>query len=179
MDLKKIVIKYIINSYSKIKINSNDIVKNDIFLALQGDRFHGNEYITEAIKSGAKYCITDKEIILPKNKNNILLVDDCLFFLKELSIIKRELYEGKVIGLTGSAGKTTLKENLSFYLKKIFKVSASIKSYNNNLGVMISILNMDLKSKFSIFEMGTNDFGEIRSLTDLVKPSQIIITNIL
>ena len=82
----------------------------------------------------------------------------------------------KVIGITGSAGKTSLKENLKFFLEKKFIVSASIKSYNNNLGVMISILNMNIKSDFAIFEIGTNNFFEIRDLTKLVKPSQIFIS---
>ena len=85
----------------------------------------------------------------------------------------------QLFGITGSAGKTSLKEYLSFYLKKRYKVSASIKSYNNNLGVMISILNMNINSNFAIFEIGTNNFNEVRDLTKLVKPSQIFITNIL
>ena len=102
-----------------------------------------------------------------------------MFFLEELSIKKRSRYCGKVIGITGSAGKTSLKENLKFFLEKKFIVSASIQSYNNKLGVMISILNMNINSQFAIFEIGTNNFFEIRNLTKLVQPSQIFITNIL
>ncbi len=89
------------------------------------------------------------------------------------------MFKGVVIGITGSAGKTTLKENLKFYLQKKYKISSSIKSYNNNLGVLLSISNMDLKSKFALFEIGTNNFGEIKLLSQLVQPSQLFITNIL
>ena len=178
MILKDKITNYILNNSNKIKINSKDIKKNDIFLALKGKKYHGNKFIGDAFKFGAKYCITDKKYLLYKNKN-ILFVENIYSILKNISVQKRSLFKGEVIGITGSAGKTSLKEYLSFFLKKKYKVSASIKSYNNKLGVMISILNTDINSNFAIFELGTNNFNEIRDLTKLVKPSQIFITNIL
>ncbi len=171
--------KYIINSSNKIKINSKEVKENDIFLALKGSKYHGNKYINNALKAGAKYCITDKDFKSLKSSKKILLVKNIQNFLIDLSEKKRSSYNGQVIGITGSAGKTSLKEYLKFFLRKKFKVSASIKSYNNKLGVLISILNMDLKSDYAIFEIGTNKFHEIRELTKLVKPNQIFITNIL
>ena len=179
MGLKEKIKKYLISSPNKIKINSKYIKKNDVFIALKGSHNHGNKFINEAIKAGAKYCLTDTESNNIKYSEKILLVDDIFHFLKELSIKKRSLYDGKVIGITGSAGKTTLKENLKFFLEKKFEVSASIKSYNNQLGVMLSIVNMNINSQYAIFEIGTNNFFEIRELTKLVRPSQIFITNIL
>ena len=165
MIFKDKITKYILNNSNKIKINSKDIKKNDIFLALKGKKYHGNKFIGDAFKSGAKYCITDKKNKEFKKKENILFVDDVYSYLKNISIQKRSLFNGEVIGITGSAGKTSLKEYLSFFLKKKYIVSASIKSYNNNLGVMISILNMNINSNFAIFEIGTNNFNEIRDLT--------------
>ncbi len=179
MKLNEKIYKYIFNSSNKIKINSKDIKKNDIFLALKGKKYHGNRFISDAFESGAKYCITDKKYTDYKKKENILFVENIYSYLKNISIQKRSLFNGEVIGITGSAGKTTLKEYFSFFLKKKYIVSASIKSYNNNLGVMISILNMNINSNFAIFEIGTNNFNEIRDLTKLVQPSQIFITNIL
>ena len=179
MDLKDKISKYIISNSDKIKINSKDIKKNDIFIALKGKKYHGNKFINDALEAGAKYCITDKKYRQSNRNENILNLDNIFSFLKTLSIQKRSLFYGEVIGITGSAGKTSLKEYLSFFLKQKFKVSASIKSYNNKLGVMISILNMDINANFAIFEIGTNNFFEIRDLTNLVKPSQIFITNIL
>ena len=171
--------KYIINYSNKLNINSKDIKQNDVFLALEGTNNHGNKYILNAIRAGAKYCITDKKFPKTYPSEKILLVENVQKFLLDLSKIKRSLFKGKVIGITGSAGKTSLKEYLKYYLSKKFKVSASVKSYNNNLGVMVSILNLNLKSDYAIFEIGTNNFFEIRELTKLVKPSQIFITNIL
>ena len=179
MNLIEKIEKYIISSKNKLKINSKDIKKNDIFIALKGSNNHGNKFINKAFTAGAKYCVTDKTFNQINNNKKILLVKDIFTFLKELSIKKRLFYDGKVIAITGSAGKTSLKENLKFFLQKQFTVSASIKSYNNNLGVMISILNMDNSSKFAIYEIGTNNFFEIRELTKMVQPSQIFITNIL
>ena len=179
MKINKKIQKYLINSSGKIKINTKDLKKNDVFIALQGSKIHGNKFIYEAFSAGAKYIITDKKFSNKSFSDNILLVENTLIFLEELSIKKRSLYRGQVIGITGSAGKTSLKENLKFFLKKKFIVSASIKSYNNKLGVIISILNMNINSYFAIFEIGTNNFFEIRDLTKLVRPSQIFISNIL
>ena len=179
MNLNDKISKYIINNSNRIKINSKDIKKNDIFIALKGTKYHGNKFINDAFIAGAKYCITDKKYNYKYKKENILYIDSVLSFLKISSIKKRSLYSGEVVGITGSAGKTSLKEYLKYFLEKKYKVSASIKSYNNELGVMISILNMNIKSDFAIFEIGTNNFFEIRDLTKLVKPSQIFITNIL
>ncbi len=178
MLIKKEIIYYILHNSQKIKINSNEVKKNDVFLALKGTKYHGNKFIDSSFNNGAKYCITEKIPKSKKNINKILIVNNIDNFLKKISITKRKLFKGKVIGITGSAGKTTLKETLYFFLKKKFKTSVSIKSYNNILGVMISILNMDSSSKFAIFELGTNNFGEIRNLVKLVKPSQVFITNI-
>ena len=166
------------NNFDKIKIHSNQINKGDVFLALAGKKNHGNDFIEDAIKKGARYIITDKKIDINTHNENIVVVQNSLHFLKKISVEKRKLYNGKVIGITGSIGKTSIKENLKFFLNSYFIISASIKSYNNYLGVIISLINLNLKSDFAIFEIGTNDFYEIRKLTSLVKPSQVIISNI-
>tara|TARA_Y100001970_G_scaffold293494_1_gene440694 strand:+ start:2575 stop:3942 length:1368 start_codon:yes stop_codon:yes gene_type:complete len=170
--------KYLTYNSNKIRINSKDVKKNDVFVALSGSKAHGNNYITEAINNGAKYIITDKVFEKKLGNINIIVVKNTLIFLENIAKQKRELYKGVVIGITGSVGKTSVKENLKFFLKNYFNVSASIKSYNNYLGVIISLLNMDLESNFAIFEIGTNNFLEIQKLTSIVMPSQVVITNI-
>ena len=178
MITEKIIQNYIIRSSNKIKINSNEVKKGDIFIALQGNNKHGNEYIESSIKNGAKFCLTDKKIKKNLVNENILFIKNIFSFLKALSLKKRSLFKGKVLGITGSAGKTSLKESLSFFLEKKYKTSKTFKSYNNDLGVLISLLNLNIKSEFAIFELGTNNHGEIKSLVQLVKPSQVFITNI-
>ncbi|PPR44295.1 MAG: UDP-N-acetylmuramoyl-L-alanyl-D-glutamate--2,6-diaminopimelate ligase [Alphaproteobacteria bacterium MarineAlpha5_Bin8] len=177
--LENIIINYLLNQSGKLKINSKNIKRGDIFVALQGTKTHGNLYINQAIKNGAIYIITDQEINFSLKSNKILLVKNCLDFLKKIADQKRKIYQGKVISVTGSAGKTTIKENINFLFSKITNTYASIKSYNNLLGVLVSLVNLDLKSKYSIFEIGTNNFNEISVLTTIIKPNQAIITNIL
>ena len=175
---KNLIENYIINNENKLKINSNEIANGDIFLALQGNNYHGNQFIESSINNGAKFCLTDKKNHIPSNSKKIVFVENVFFFLSDLVKKKRKLFKGKVIGITGSAGKTTLKEALSFFLRKKYKVSSSNRSYNNFLGVILTILNMNLKAKFAVFELGTNNFGEIKKIVQLVLPSQVIITNI-
>jgi len=175
--LNEKVEKYIIKNFDKIKINSRNITNGDVFVALQGKKIHGSIYIEEALNRGAEYIITDK-IVAKSLNNKIIIVKNQIIFLLQIAILKRKLFKGNVVGITGSIGKTSLKENLKYFLSRHFKVSASIKSYNNYLGVIISLLNLNLKSDFAIFELGTNNFLEIQKLTSLVMPSQVIITNI-
>ncbi len=167
---------YVINRKEKVKISSKDINRGDIFIALKGKNIHGNFFLESAIKKGAKFCVTDNDDFKPHNK--IILVRNIFQYLSKLAVKKRSIYNGKVIGITGSAGKTTLKETLAYFLKQDHIISYSKESHNNELGVLISLLNMNLKSSYSIFELGTNNFGEIKHLTKLVKPSEVFITNI-
>ena len=177
-NLDKIIEDYLIRNENKLKINSNDIINGDVFIALQGRNIHGNKYINDALDNGAKYVITDKNVSSFINENNILLVNDALLFMLTVASNKRNSFRGKVIGITGSVGKTSVKENLKFFLSFESKVSASIKSYNNYLGVLISLINMDNFSEYAIFEIGTNNFHEIGKLASIIMPQQVIVTNI-
>ena len=116
MILEERIKNYIFSKYEKIKINSNEIKKGDIFLALQGEKYHGNKFIVSAFKNGAKFCITDKKENYPNN--DVLYVKKIYEYLEQIALKKRDLFKSEIIGITGSAGKTTLKETLAFFLKK-------------------------------------------------------------
>ncbi len=180
MLLNKLELKindYLINNFDKLKINSKEIEKGDVFAALKGNNHHGNNFIEEAVSNGAKYIISDKEII-GKNFHNFLQVKDIFLYLSIIASKKRNMFNGKIIAITGSIGKTSVKENLNFFLSTQGIVSFSIKSYNNFLGVLISLINLNLHSIFAIFEIGTNNFNEVKKLTSMITPHQVIITNI-
>ena len=168
---------YLISNSNKIKINSQNIIEGDVFCALQGSNSHGNKYISNALSKRTKYVITDRKWDENINKN-ILKVQNTFDFLYRVAIKKRNQFNGKVIAITGSVGKTSIKEFLKFFLSSEGIISASIKSYNNYLGVLVSLINMDNESVFSIFEIGTNNFNEIKKLSSLVLPQQVIISNI-
>ncbi len=176
-NLKNKINSYLIKNKDKLKINSKDIAKNDVFLALTGSSQHGKNYIQEAINKGAKYIIVDEKINRVIS-SKILYQKNIFKYLETLAIIKRKKFKGQRIAVTGSVGKTTIKEYLNFFLSIEQKTFSSKKSYNNYLGVLLTMINLDLKSFFSVFEVGTNSFNEIRKLASLILPQQVVITNI-
>ncbi len=158
-------------------INSKNLKKNDIFFAIRGKRHNGNKFLNEAIKKKSSLVITNKiNKKLPFNKQ--VKVNDPLKFLTECAAFYRETLDTNIIGITGSCGKTTLKELLGNSLKKISKTYFSPKSYNNKYGVPLSLLNLRQDRKFGIFEVGMDKKGEINTLTKILRPNFGIITNI-
>ena len=143
MQNKKLIENYIIDNENKLKINSNEITNGDIFVALQGNNYHGNTFIEHALANGAKYIVTDK-VILGNLFHNSIQVEDIFLYLSMIASRKRNMFKGKIIAVTGSLGKTSIKENLNFFLSTQVSVSFSIKGYNNFLGVLISLINMNL-----------------------------------
>ena len=164
------------NNKGKIKIDSREIKSGDIFITLKGKKNNGENYIEEALRKKARYVITEKFFF--KYNKKIIQVDNCIKTLEFLAKNKRSCYDGKIIGITGSVGKTTTKEQLKHFLQPFVKTDSSIKSYNNNLGVNLSLANLNLNSEIMIIEIGTNNFGEVKRLTKIVKPNIAIITNI-
>ncbi len=161
----------------KIKINSKDIVKNDIFFAIKGKKIDGNKFVSQAFKKKASLSIVNK--IDKKDKvSRQIQVRNTLKFLTECSKIFRENIDTRIIAITGSCGKTTLKELLGNVLKKISKVSISPKSYNNQYGVPLSLFNLKEKDNFGVLELGMDKKGEIDNLSKIVQPDVSVITNI-
>ena len=128
---------------NEASINSKKIKKNDIFFAIKGKKKDGNYYSDEAIQKGASLAIVNK-----KNKKNFvkkIKVKNTLKFLTENSYNIRKTSNAKIISITGSAGKTSLKELLSFSLKKLSSITYSKKSFNNKFGVPISLVFLKLE----------------------------------
>ena len=164
------------NFKGQFKIDSRDIEPGDIFITLRGNKDHGENYIKNALQRNAMYVITEKNI--KNKKNRILNVENCTEALELIAKYKRSIYKGNIIGITGSVGKTSTKEQIAYFLKPRLKTYHSPKSYNNLLGVSLTLANLDLNASVSIFEIGTSNFGEIAKLTNLVKPHIAILTNI-
>ncbi len=160
-----------------ICINSKSIKKNDIFFAIRGKRIDGNKFVPEALKKKSSLAIVNKiNKSYPLYKQ--IKVDNTLNFLTKCSSIFRENINTKIISITGSCGKTTLKEMIGITLKKISKTTYSPKSFNNKYGVPLSLLNLNHNDKFGVFEVGMDKKGEIDNLTKIIKPDLGIITNI-
>ena len=158
-------------------INSKKIRKNDIFFAIKGKNKDGNHYLNEAFKKGASLAVVNR-LNSSEKINKQIKVKDTLKFLSKVSTIVRRNSPSKIIAITGSCGKTSLKELLAKTLNKFSKISYSPKSYNNKYGVPLSLFNLNPKHKYGVFEVGMDKKGEIDFLTKIIKPDIGIITNI-
>ena len=165
-----------IKNINNASINSKEIKKNDIFFGIKGKKFDGNKFANEAIKNGAIFSIIDKNY--GKKKLNKVIVKNSLSFLSKLSEKVREVSNIEVIAITGSAGKTSLKELLGQSLNKLVSTSYSKKSFNNKFGVPLTLFNINKKNIFGVFEVGMDKKGEIFNLTKLLKPDMGVITNV-
>jgi len=166
-----------INSNIKINnasINSKTINKNDIFFAIKGNNKDGNLYVNEAFQNGASLVIANNQ----KKSKKKIIVDNTLQLLTEASSKLRENLSSKIISITGSCGKTSLKELLGKTLSKISNVTYSPKSFNNKFGVPLSLFNLRKNDEFGIFEIGMDKKGEIDYLSKIIKPDVGVITNI-
>ena len=160
-----------------ISINSKNIKKNDIFFAIKGKKIDGNKFVPEVFKKRASLVIvnrTNKNYPLSKQ----IKTENTLNFLTRCSTIFRENINAKIISITGSCGKTSLKEMIGLSLKTISRTTFSPKSFNNKYGVPLSLFNLKQNDKFGVFEVGMDKKGEIDNLTKIVKPDLGVITNI-
>tara|TARA_Y100000816_G_scaffold241156_1_gene187906 strand:- start:1757 stop:4600 length:2844 start_codon:yes stop_codon:yes gene_type:complete len=164
-------------SLSQARINSKEIRKNDIFFAIKGKKNDGNKFVFQSFKKRASLAIVNKIQKNLKNKHQIK-VKNSLNFLTDSSKIFRKNINVKIIAITGSCGKTTLKELLGKSLSKIFKVSISPKSYNNKYGVPLSLFNLNQNDDYGILEVGMDKKGEIDYLSKIIQPDVSVITNI-
>ncbi|MDB4246760.1 UDP-N-acetylmuramoyl-L-alanyl-D-glutamate--2,6-diaminopimelate ligase, partial [Candidatus Pelagibacter sp.] len=155
-------------------INSKSINKNDIFFAIKGNNKDGNLYVNEAFQNGASLVIANNQ----KKSKKKIIVADTLQLLTEASSILRENSSSKIISITGSCGKTSLKELLGKTLSKISNVTYSPKSFNNKFGVPLSLFNLRKNDEFGIFEIGMDKKGEVDYLSKIIKPDVGVITNI-
>ena len=157
-------------------IDSKKVKKNNVFFGIKGKNKDGNKFADEAIKNKASISVVNK---IYGNKNNKKIkVNNTLNFLTGCSHLIRKSSNIMCVAVTGSSGKTTLKEMLGQLLNKIYKTYYSKKSYNNKYGVPLSLFNINLNDKIGIFEVGMDKSGEISYLSKILKPNVGVITNI-
>ena len=158
-----------------VSTDSRKVKKNDIYFSLKGPNFNGNEFAKSAIEKGACYAIVDqKEYIIDKS---YILVEDCLKTLQNLANYHRKNSKAKIIGLTGSNGKTTSKELIFSVLKNEFKTIATTGNLNNHIGVPLTLLSIKEDTEIAIIEMGANHLKEIETLSNIADPDYGYITN--
>jgi UDP-N-acetylmuramoyl-tripeptide--D-alanyl-D-alanine ligase len=163
-----------------ISIDSRTVAKGDAFFAIQGDNRDGHDFVEAALKNGASVAVVARNRKLKFAADAPLLeVDDVLDGLRDLARASRaRLTSAKVIGVTGSVGKTGTKEALRLALGADGETYASVASYNNHWGVPLSLARCPANVTYAVFEIGMNHAGEITPLTALVRPHVAIVTTV-
>jgi UDP-N-acetylmuramoyl-tripeptide--D-alanyl-D-alanine ligase len=165
---------------TSVSIDSRNIKKQSLFIAIKGERFDGHNFIDQAVKNGASSLIIDQKYLnLIKDYDiTVIAVKDTTKALGEIAKTWRRKLKAKIIGITGSNGKTTTKEIVSTLLAEKFKVNKTIANNNNHIGLPLTILSTNEKHNVLVAELGTNHFGEIPYTAPIAFPDFAVITNI-
>lgn len=160
-----------------VSIDSRTVKRGDLFIAIRGDNSDGHDYAQKALENGAVAVVIDQDIdSIPADKK--LIVADTFKAMQDLGIASRARSAAKIIGITGSVGKTGTKEMLGRAFSALGQTHFSEKSLNNHWGVPLSLSRMHAGCDFGVFEMGMNHAGEIEPLSQMVRPHVVIITTI-
>lgn len=162
-------------SCNGVAFDSREIGPGDLFFAMTGEQADGHDFVERAFASGASGAVVSRAVDGPH-----ILVPDTFKALEDLGKASRARVDAKIIGVTGSAGKTGTKEALFAALDRFAqgKAHRSVKSYNNHVGVPLSLARMPADTHFGVFEMGMNHEGELAALTRFVRPHVAIVTTI-
>lgn len=161
-----------------ISIDTRTIQKGDLFVPFRGEQTNGHQFVEQAFAKGAGASLWMKDEPNPPTGVPLVFVDDSEQALQQMARAYRAEHKAKFIGITGSNGKTSSKDILAGMLLPFFKVQKTIGNFNNQLGLPITILQLDEDTDIAVLEMGMSGFGEIGFLTKLAKPDYAVITNI-
>ena len=165
----------IYQQYPSVQTDTRKLKEGDIFFALRGENFNGNEFAEKALSNGAAYAVIDEKQFEIKGKT--ILVNDVLKTLQLLAQYHRDQFKIPFIAITGSNGKTTTKELIHAVLSSQFKTYTTEGNLNNHIGVPLTLLKIKNDAQFAIIEMGANHLKEIESYCVIAKPTHGLITN--
>ena len=173
MDIENLYKLY--EQHPSIQTDTRKLKPGDIFVALKGPHFNGNEYVQQAFEKGAVYCITDEPLDISHER--IIVTNDCLQTLQQLAKKHREQFNIPFLAITGSNGKTTTKELVHAVLSTTFKTYTTEGNLNNHIGIPLTILKIKKDAAIAIVEMGANHQKEIESYCLYALPTHGLITN--
>ena len=161
-----------------VTTDTRNCPEGSVFFALKGASFNGNAFASQAIEKGCKYAVVDEAEYAESGNANIILVDDCLKTLQKLAAYHRKALGTRMIGITGTNGKTTTKELIATVLKQKYNVLYTQGNLNNHIGVPLTLLQLTPEHDMAVIEMGANHPGEIELLANIAQPDYGIITNV-
>jgi UDP-N-acetylmuramoyl-tripeptide--D-alanyl-D-alanine ligase len=159
-----------------VSIDTRSLKEGNLFFALKGPNFDGNQFARQAVEQGASYAVVSDSSLA--DGETFIHAEDTEAALQQLAVFHRDRFKRPVIGITGSNGKTTTKELINGVLSEKYVTYATVGNYNNHLGVPLSILHIHPQVEIAIIEMGANRVGEIAFLSAIAKPTHGLITNI-
>jgi UDP-N-acetylmuramoyl-tripeptide--D-alanyl-D-alanine ligase len=165
-------------------IDSRTIGAGELFFAVRGERLDGHDYVRAALANGAAAAVVSNRWVVPAevDERRLLRVSDCddcvLRALQQLAHAVRREWGGRVIGVTGSAGKTTTKEAVAQVLGAKFKVLKSAGNLNNAFGLPLQLLKLEQEHEVAVIEMGMNHAGEIAALAKIAEPDWAVVSNV-
>jgi UDP-N-acetylmuramoyl-tripeptide--D-alanyl-D-alanine ligase len=160
-------------------IDSRTVRPGELFFAVKGERLDGHDFVAAALEKGAVAAVVRKDQLRRyPSKNRLLAVDDTLAALQTLATAVRKLWGKPLVGVTGSAGKTTTKDAIAHVLGSKFRVLKSEGNFNNHFGLPLMLLKLEPEHDVAVIEMGMSHAGEIRSLASIAKPEIGVVTNV-
>lgn len=163
---------------TSVTTDSRNCPNGSLFIALKGDKFDGNQFAEKALKSGSAYAVVDEEAYAPTTEPRIIKVDNCLMTLQKLAEYHRLQMGTKMIGITGTNGKTTTKELIAAVLRQVHNVLYTEGNLNNAIGVPLTLLKITAHHDLAVIEMGASHPGDIKELVNIAHPDYGIITNV-
>ena len=161
---------------SAVVIDSRKVEKNSVFIAVKGERVDGHRFIPDVFEKGALGVVCES---VPENPAGpCILVEDSLKALRQIAEFYRKQLPVKVVGITGSVGKTSTKEFIAAVLSQKYRVHKTQGNYNNEIGVPLTVLSMPEDTEMAVLEMGINHFGEMHRLSRIARPDICVMTNI-
>ena len=168
----------IYKSFPQVQTDTRQLKKGDLYFALKGPNFNGNEFAIQALEQGAAYAIVDEAVDASADlQERIIYVADVLSSLQALSKFHREQFNIPFIAITGSNGKTTTKELVAAVLSSHYTIYTTKGNLNNHIGVPLTLLSIQKDAQFAIIEMGANHLKEIESYCSYTLPTHGMITN--
>ena len=161
-----------------VTTDSRNCPEGSLFIALKGESFNGNAFAGKALETGSAYAIIDEPEYAVEGDQRYILVDDCLQTLQQLANYHRRQLGTRVIGITGTNGKTTTKELISAVLSQSHNILYTLGNLNNHIGVPSTLLRLKAEHDLAVIEMGANHPGEIKFLSEIAEPDCGIITNV-
>ena len=159
-----------------VTIDSRKVEKDYLFIAIDGERVNAHKFIPDTIKKGAMCVISHED--LGETDFPYILVESTGQALLDTAKLYRDSFDIKVVGITGSVGKTSTKEMIASVLSQKYCVHKTLGNFNNEWGLPITIFEMNEKHQVAVLEMGVNHFGEMRRLSSVASPDICVITNI-